>query len=86
LELSFGGWVVDTPGIRSFGLAHVDPERLIEAFPDLNELTSDCPRGCTHAASEPECALDEAVTEGRVTAARVSAYRRLWESRETTVY
>ena len=86
MSLPGGGWIVDTPGIRSFGLAHVDPERLIEAFPDLNELTSDCPRGCTHAASEPECALDEAVTEGRVTAARVSAYRRLWESRETTVY
>ena len=68
MSLPGGGWIVDTPGIRSFGLAHVDPERLIEAFPDLNELSSDCPRGCTHAASEPECALDEAVTEGGVTA------------------
>ena len=43
-----GGWIVDTPGIRSFGLAHVDPDRLIEAFPDLDDLTEDCPRGCTH--------------------------------------
>ncbi len=86
MALPGGGWIVDTPGIRSFGLAHVDPERLIEAFPDLHELTSDCPRGCTHAASEPECALDEAVTEGDVTAARVSAYRRLLESRETRDY
>ena len=31
-----GGWIIDTPGIRSFGLAHVDPDRLIEAFPDLD--------------------------------------------------
>ena len=38
MSLPGGGWIVDTPGIRSFGLAHVDPERLIEAFPDLNEL------------------------------------------------
>ena len=43
-----GGWIIDTPGIRSFGLAHVQPEHLIEAFPDLDEMTEDCPRGCTH--------------------------------------
>ena len=35
LALPGGGWIVDTPGIRSFGLAHVDPDQLIEAFPDL---------------------------------------------------
>jgi ribosome biogenesis GTPase len=46
------GWIIDTPGIRSFGLAHVQPERLIEAFPDLDEMTEDCPRGCTHG-TEP---------------------------------
>ena len=60
LALPGGGWIVDTPGIRSFGLAHVEPDHLIEAFPDLHELTEDCPRGCTHAADEPECGLDEA--------------------------
>jgi ribosome biogenesis GTPase / thiamine phosphate phosphatase len=52
------GWIIDTPGIRSFGLAHVRPEDLIEAFPDLDEMTEDCPRGCTHGADEPECGLD----------------------------
>ncbi len=45
-----GGWIIDTPGIRSFGLAHVRPEDLIEAFPDLDEMTEDCPRGCTHGS------------------------------------
>ena len=39
LRLPFGGWLVDTPGIRSFGLAHVDPGDLIGAFPDLAEMT-----------------------------------------------
>ena len=58
LALPGGGWIVDTPGIRSFGLAHVDPDQLIEAFPDLHELTGDCPRGCTHGESEPECGLE----------------------------
>ena len=77
------GWIVDTPGIRSFGLAHVDPGRLIRAFPDLAALTDGCSRGCTHAAGEPECALDEAVSERAVEAARVTSYRRLLSSRES---
>ena len=85
LRLPFGGWVVDTPGIRSFGLAHVDPDHLIEAFPDLAPLTEDCPRGCAHGAQEPECALDEAVREQRVDAARVESFRRLLASREAAV-
>jgi ribosome biogenesis GTPase len=83
LRLADGsGWIVDTPGIRSFGLAHVDPAELIGAFPDLAALTGDCPRGCTHAASEPECALDTAVVEGVVERPRVDSYRRLTASRE----
>ncbi|MGB6246171.1 ribosome small subunit-dependent GTPase A [Gordonia sp. (in: high G+C Gram-positive bacteria)] len=54
------GWVVDTPGIRSFGLAHVTPEQIIDAFDDLREAIDDCPRGCTHLGppADPECALD----------------------------
>ena len=84
LELPFGGWVVDTPGIRSFGLAHVDPGDLIHAFDDLSALTVDCPRGCTHGESEPECALDDAVAQGRVEAERVESFRRLLASRERT--
>ena len=84
LELPSGGWVIDTPGIRSFGLAHVDPAHLIEAFDDLHEVTVDCPRGCTHGATEPECALDEAIADGRVEAERVESFRRLLASRERT--
>ena len=82
LALPGGGWIVDTPGIRSFGLAHVEPRQLIRAFSDLAGLTGDCPRGCRHGAREPECALDVAVTDGRVGAARVDSFRRLLESRE----
>ena len=82
LELPFGGWVIDTPGIRSFGLAHVDPRELIGAFADLKAVTRDCPRGCTHAGTEPECALDEAVAGGVVGADRVDSFRRLLASRE----
>jgi ribosome biogenesis GTPase len=75
------GRIVDTPGIRSFGLAHVRPEDLIEAFPDLDEMTEDCPRGCTHGADEPECGLDEAVARGEADPERVQSFRRLLEAR-----
>ena len=80
------GWIIDTPGIRSFGLAHVDPRQLIGAFPDLDELTDACPRGCTHAADEPECGLDEAVAEGRTDPDRVDSYRRLLAARSEPAY
>ncbi len=83
LDLPESGMVIDTPGIRSFGLAHVDPGRLIVTFPDLAEVAPECPRGCTHEDSEPECALDAAVAEGRLDPARVESYRRLLRSRET---
>jgi ribosome biogenesis GTPase len=74
-------WIVDTPGIRSFGLAHVRPEHLIEAFPDLDEMTEDCPRGCSHADEEPECGLDDAVAAGLADPDRVSSFRRLLDAR-----
>jgi ribosome biogenesis GTPase len=77
------GWIIDTPGIRSFGLAHVDPDHLIEAFPDLHDLTSACPRGCTHGFGEPECGLDEATGDQ---ADRVASFRRLLASRESSEY
>jgi ribosome biogenesis GTPase len=76
------GWIIDTPGIRSFGLAHVRPEHLIEAFPDLDEMTEDCPRGCTHGTDEPECGLDTAVVDGEADPDRVGSFRRLLAARE----
>lgn len=77
------GWIVDTPGIRSFGLAHVQPSTLINAFPDLAELTDPCPRGCTHGEGAPECGLDEAIADGRTDVDRVQSFRRLLASRES---
>lgn len=72
------GWVVDTPGIRSFGLAHVDVENILDAFGDLHELAGACPRGCTHTEGEPECGLD-AADEAQMP--RVISFRRLLASR-----
>ncbi len=75
------GWIVDTPGVRSFGLGHVEPARLLRAFPDLEAISEDpeagCPRGCTHLPDAPDCALNEAVAEGRIAAARLESFQRL---------
>jgi ribosome biogenesis GTPase len=76
-----GGWVIDTPGVRSFGLAHVDVNRLIDHFPDLAAGTEGCPRGCTHDSAAPECALDAWVEAGHADAARLSSLRRLLDAR-----
>ncbi len=76
-----GGRIIDTPGIRSFGLNHVEPDDVIRAFPDLGEIARDCPRGCPHTTAEPECALDVAVADGRLPAARVIGFRRMLASR-----
>ena len=76
------GWIVDTPGIRSFGLAHVQASTLIGAFPDLEALTDTCPRACTHGEGVPECGLDEAIADGRTDEDRVQSFRRLLASRE----
>lgn len=76
LPLKAGGWVVDTPGIRSFGLAHIQPDDVLLAFSDLAGAIENCPRGCGHMGppADPECALD-ALTGAA--AARVAAARRL---------
>lgn len=74
LPLAGRGWVIDTPGIRSFGLAHIAPDDVLLAFSDLADAIADCPRGCGHMGppADPECALDglTGAAAGRVTAAR----------------
>ncbi|WP_210585750.1 ribosome small subunit-dependent GTPase A [Streptomyces sp. GESEQ-35] len=80
LPLLGGGWVIDTPGVRSFGLHHVDPSRVIHAFPDLEPGTEGCPRACSH--DEPDCALDAWVAEGHADPARLYSLRRLLATRE----
>jgi ribosome biogenesis GTPase len=84
LPLPFGGAIVDTPGIRSFGLAHVTPDSILASFTDLATVAAECPRGCMHAVDSPECALDVGVADGRLDRARVDSMRRVLASRERT--
>ncbi|MBN9178476.1 MAG: ribosome small subunit-dependent GTPase A [Microbacterium sp.] len=83
LSPSGRGWVIDTPGVRSFGLGHVDPANILKAFSDLALVAEECPRGCTHLPSAPDCAIVEAVAEGRLGergAARLDSLQRLLET------
>lgn len=84
LALPGGGWIIDTPGLRSFGLGHMSPERVVQAFPDLADGADDCPPRCDHLG--PECALDAwvAAAGGGPLAARLDSLRRLLRSRENT--
>jgi ribosome biogenesis GTPase len=75
------GWLIDTPGLRGFGLGHVSAARVVEAFGDLAEGTAQCPPGCDHLS--PDCALDAWAREHHAEA-RLDSLRRLLRSREGT--
>ena len=83
LPLPGGGWLIDTPGLRGFGLGLVAPDRVVAAFPDLAPGTAACPRGCTHL--DADCALDDWVRDqggdSRLVT-RLDSLRRLLRSRE----
>jgi ribosome biogenesis GTPase len=80
LPLPGGGWVVDTPGVRSFGLAHVDRDRLVTCFPDLSGGTAQCPSDCDHL-DPTVCELDAWVAAGHAHPERLDSLRRLLVSR-----
>jgi ribosome biogenesis GTPase len=83
LDLPDGGWVVDTPGIRSFGLAHVTADDVITAFEGFAEAAEECPPNCGHLGGDddPDCHLDVFVSDGGGSAEKLSSLRRLLMSR-----
>jgi ribosome biogenesis GTPase len=88
LALPGGGWVIDTPGVRSFGLAHVTADDLLQTFDDLLPATVDCPPGCDHSGPDggPDstgvgCALDAFVAAGGARPGRLASFRRLLASK-----
>ncbi len=91
LALPDGGWVIDTPGVRSFGLAHVTADDLLQTFDDLLPATVGCPPGCDHSGPDggPDstgvgCALDGFVAAGGARPGRLSSFRRLLASKAGT--
>jgi ribosome biogenesis GTPase len=71
------GWIIDTPGVRSFGLAHVDANSLLHGFPDLVEASVNCPPNCDHTGTSGDCGLDGLVAAGGADAPRLASFRRL---------
>ena len=74
------GWIVDTPGVRSFGLGHVDPANILKSFTDLAVLAEGCPRGCTHLPDAPDCNIVEHVMagdHGEIGKLRLDSFQRL---------
>ena len=80
LPLDFGGYVVDTPGIREFALYDLERDELKHCFPEMAEMFGQCRFGdCSHL-HEPECAVVAAVEAGRIDPVRYESYRRIYES------
>lgn len=78
------GWIIDTPGIRAFGLSHIDTNRIVDAFTDLSEVAANCLSNCSH--SESSCSLDAWAAPGGIIdperSARVASLRSLLAVKE----
>ncbi len=77
---SADGWIIDTPGIRSFGLAHVSANSLLHGFPDLVQGSVNCPPNCDHTGASGDCGLDALVAAGKADPRRLASFRRLLAS------
>lgn len=80
LELDGGGWIIDTPGVRSFGLSHIKSADVVAAFPDCAEVARKCPKNCSH--NEQDCALNEWAAGNLGRQGRIDALRQILASLE----
>ncbi len=75
-----GGDVIDSPGVREFGLWHLEPEQITQGFVEFREFLGHCKfRDCKHD-TDPGCAIREAVENGAINEARFDSYHRILES------
>jgi ribosome biogenesis GTPase len=81
-----GGKVIDTPGMREFGLVDVSRQELSHYFPEMRERLNDCQfNNCVHI-NEPGCAIKKAVEEGEIDAERYISYLNILNSIEDKTY
>jgi ribosome biogenesis GTPase len=79
VQLDFGGAVIDTPGIREFGLGDLEPEELIHFYPDIADAQQACRfSNCSHT-HEPDCGVKQALRNGRLSETRYHNYTRIYE-------
>jgi len=80
--LSFGGYIIDTPGIRGFGVVDFDKYEVTDYFPELFSLKSECKfNNCTHI-NEPKCAVKDALAKGEISETRYESYLQLLREEE----
>jgi len=85
-DLPFGGRIIDTPGMREFGLVDISRQELSHYFPEMRELLNDCQfNNCLHL-EEPGCAVKKALEEGRIHAERYFSYCNIFDSIEEKTY
>lgn len=81
-ELDFGGYIIDTPGIKGFGMLEMSKEEISHYFPEMFDLLSDCLYyNCTHT-HEPNCAVKNAVEKGEIAISRYNSYLGMLEDEE----
>jgi ribosome biogenesis GTPase len=77
-ELSFGAQIIDTPGVRSFGVFDFDKSVLAHYFPEMLSKSTECRfHNCTHV-NEPGCAIKQTIEEGGISAQRYQSYLNLF--------
>lgn len=77
-ELDFGGFIIDTPGIKEFGLIDFKKEEIAERFPEMRKLMHDCKyHNCTHI-HEPDCAVIKALADGNLSRSRYENYLNIF--------
>lgn len=85
-ELATGGFIIDTPGIRAFGIIDLEKEHYAHYFPEMRELLGSCKfHNCQHL-QEPKCAVKEAVEEGTIAASRYATYVQLMTEDASDAY
>lgn len=81
-DLSFGGQIIDTPGIKGFGVVEIDKEELGDYFPEFFELKEHCKfNNCLHI-EEPQCAVKEALENEEIAWSRYKSYLQILEGEE----
>lgn len=85
-KLSSGGYIVDTPGIRAFGIVDLEKDHLAHYFPEMRELLNQCKfHNCLHL-NEPKCAVKMAVEEGVIPETRYESYFQMMNEDENDVH
>lgn len=74
------GWIIDTPGVRTFGISGATASEVLQGFDDLANVAKDCPRDCSHLLGSPDCELDAAAERAQINPLRLESFRRLLES------